>query len=126
MVKAALTTTAARLRQSRLESQFSPAPKSFAMSFADILRMMAALAVTLGLGGLALVVTRRFAPLEVLRARPQGERRLAVVESLMLDPQRRLVLVRCDGREHLLLLGEGRLVTDLGAGSAGHGKGSAA
>jgi len=96
------------------------------MSFADVLRMMAALAVTLGLGGLALVVTRRFAPLEVLRAKPQGERRLAVVESLMLDPQRRLVLVRCDGREHLLLLGEGRLLTDLGAESAGRGKRSPA
>ncbi len=93
------------------------------MSFADVFRMMAALAVTLGLGGLALVLVRRFAPLEVLRIRTPGERRLALVESLMLDPQRRLVLVRCDGREHLILLGEGRLLSDVdsraSAGSPG-------
>ncbi len=82
------------------------------MSFFDVIRMMAALAVTLGLGGVALVLARRFAPLEVLRMRKPAERRLALVENLMLDPQRRLVLVRCDGREHLLLLGEGRLLAD--------------
>ncbi len=31
--------------------------------------------------------------------------RLALQESLSLDPRRRLVLVRCDGREVLLLTG---------------------
>ena len=88
------------------------------MSFVDVLRMMAALAVTLGLGGLALVLVRRFAPLEVLKIRAKpGERRLALVESLMLDPQRRLLLIRCDDREHLILLGEGRLLNDIDAGA---------
>ena len=95
------------------------------MSFADVLRMMAALAVTLGLGGLALVLVRRFAPLEILKLRTPGERRLALVESLMLDPQRRLVLVRCDGKEHLLILGEGRLLSELDGPAGGRGKGSA-
>ncbi|HYD46675.1 MAG TPA: flagellar biosynthetic protein FliO, partial [Phenylobacterium sp.] len=33
-----------------------------------------------------------------------------VVETLMLDPARRLVLVSVDGEEQLLLLGEGRLL----------------
>ena len=33
-----------------------------------------------------------------------GPRRLKVLESLMLDPRRRLVVVRFDDREHLLLL----------------------
>ena len=93
------------------------------MTFFDIIRMLAALAVTLGLGGVAVVLARRFAPLEVLRIKPAGERRLALVESLMLDPQRRLVLVRCDGREHLLLLGEGRLLTEVDA-PAGPGRSS--
>jgi flagellar protein FliO/FliZ len=32
-------------------------------------------------------------------------RRLQIVESLLIDPRRRLVIVRCDGTEHLLLLG---------------------
>ncbi len=89
------------------------------MSFFDVIRMLAALAVTLGLGGVALVLARRFAPLEVLRLKPPTERRLALVESLMLDPQRRLVLVRLDGREHLLLLGEGRLLSDVEAAGKG-------
>jgi flagellar protein FliO/FliZ len=89
------------------------------MSFFDIIRMLAALAVTLGLGGVALVLARRFAPLEVLRLKTPTERRLALVESLMLDPQRRLVLVRLDGREHLLLLGEGRLLSDVDAAGKG-------
>ena len=54
---------------------------------------------------------RRFAPMAVLKLKTPAERRLAVVESLMLDPQRRLLLVRCDGEEHLLLLGEGKLLS---------------
>lgn len=32
-------------------------------------------------------------------------RRLAVVEATAIDPRRRLVLARCDGREVLLLIG---------------------
>jgi flagellar protein FliO/FliZ len=42
---------------------------------------------------------------------PPKERRMAVVESLMLDTQRRLVLVRLDDQEQLILLGEGQLLS---------------
>jgi flagellar protein FliO/FliZ len=35
----------------------------------------------------------------------QDGRRLHIVENLMIDPRRRLVIVRCDNSEHLLLLG---------------------
>jgi flagellar protein FliO/FliZ len=79
--------------------------------FGEIVRVVAGLAVTLGLIGLAVVALRRFGP-ETL-ARLQGsraERRLAVIESLVLDPSRRLVLVRCDAEEKLILLGEGQLI----------------
>ena len=42
------------------------------------------------------------------RVRVQGRpRRLAVVEALTLDPKRRLVIIRRDGTEHLLVLGSG-------------------
>ena len=64
------------------------------MFFADLARMIAGLAVTLGLIGLIVVGMRRYGP-ETLK-RLQGvraARRLAVVETLMLDPGRRLVLV---------------------------------
>ncbi|MEO8113885.1 MAG: flagellar biosynthetic protein FliO, partial [Phenylobacterium sp.] len=54
-----------------------------------------------------------FGPDAIARfARPRKDRRLAVVETLVLDPARRLVLVSCDGKERLILLGDGR---DLGA-----------
>jgi flagellar protein FliO/FliZ len=38
---------------------------------------------------------------------PAKIRRLQVLESQMLDPKRRLLLVRCDDAEHLILLGVG-------------------
>jgi flagellar protein FliO/FliZ len=38
----------------------------------------------------------------------RGDRRLKVVETLVLDPARRLVLVQIDDEERLILLGEGR------------------
>ncbi|MDB5438536.1 MAG: hypothetical protein JWM33_963 [Caulobacteraceae bacterium] len=81
------------------------------MGFLDVLRAIAALLVTLGLVGVAAVAFRRFGPqwLEKLRA-GQGARRLTLVESLALDPTRRLVLVRLDGAEKLILLGEGRVL----------------
>ena len=44
---------------------------------------------------------------------PKKDRRLKVVESLVLDPARRLIIVECDGRERLVLLGEGRMLGDL-------------
>ena len=37
-----------------------------------------------------------------------ADRRLQVVESLALDPNPRLVIVRVDAQERVLLLGEGR------------------
>jgi flagellar protein FliO/FliZ len=78
------------------------------MLIADIARMIAGLAVTLGLIGLCVVALRRFGP-ETMK-RLQGvrkDRRLSVIETLVLDPSRRLVLVRCDREERLILLGEG-------------------
>ena len=82
------------------------------MEFTDVARAVFALAVTLGLVGLAAVAARRFGPDWLLRMqKSKAERRLSVVESLVLDPQRRLVLVRLDGEERLLLIGEGRLLS---------------
>jgi flagellar protein FliO/FliZ len=45
--------------------------------------------------------------LGMLQAGKPGERRLRISESLMIDPRRRLVIVRCDEREHLILCGPG-------------------
>jgi flagellar protein FliO/FliZ len=81
------------------------------MGLTQILSMLAALAVTLGLFGLAVWAFRRFAPAGFSPHLPPQTRRLAVVESLMLDTQRRLVLVRLDDQEQLILLGEGQVLS---------------
>jgi flagellar protein FliO/FliZ len=82
------------------------------MFFADLARMAFGLALTLGLIGLLVVGLRRFGPETIKRFQGvRASRRLAVIESLMLDPSRRLVLVRFDKEERLILLGEGRLLS---------------
>lgn len=81
------------------------------MNLADFARAIFALAVTLGLVGLCAAGLRRYGPDLITRfSTARTTRRLAVVETLVLDPTRRLVLVSCDGRERLLLLGEGQVV----------------
>jgi flagellar protein FliO/FliZ len=81
------------------------------MNLADFARAVFALALTLGLLGLFAAGLRRYGPDLLARVSTQkAQRRLAIVETLVLDPSRRLVLVSCDGREQLLLLGEGRLL----------------
>ncbi len=77
----------------------------------NLLQAVFALAVTLGLIGAAAYAARRWAPAGLLQMRPQADRRLQVIESLTLDAQRRLVLVRLDREERLILLGEGRLLS---------------
>jgi flagellar protein FliO/FliZ len=90
------------------------------MPLADFARAIFALAITLGLVGLAAVALRRFGPEWMVRLqRPRADRRMAIVESLPLDPTRRLVLVRLDGAERLLLLGEGRMLAELPADATG-------
>lgn len=84
------------------------------MDLASFLRAIFALALTLGLVGLAAVALRRYGPDAIARlAAPKKDRRMRLVETLVLDPARRLVIVECDGRERLVLLGDGRLLTDL-------------
>lgn len=91
------------------------------MDLAEFARAIFALAVTLGLIGLAAWATRRFGPdwMARLQSQQKARRRLAVVETLVLDPHRRLILVRCDDQERLVLLGEGRVLMSPGAGPAG-------
>ena len=89
------------------------------MAPSDFLRAVFALVLTLGLIGLAAVALRRYGPGALSRfGAPKKDRRLTVIESLVLDPARRLVLVSCDGQERLLLLGEGRFVAHDAAPSA--------
>jgi flagellar protein FliO/FliZ len=79
------------------------------MDVISTLKAVFALTIVVGLIlGLAYLL-RRFAPALMAKMQAQrGARRLQVVETLVLDPARRLVLVRLDDQERLILLGEGR------------------
>lgn len=79
--------------------------------FVELIRAVAALAITLGLVGLAGVALRKFGPDALSRITAlRKDRRMQVVETLVLDPTRRLVLFTLDGEERLLMLGEGTLL----------------
>lgn len=78
--------------------------------FLAVLQTLFGLVVTLGLVGLAAYAARRWGPNGMFATRPSNERRLAVIETLTLDPSRRLVLIRLDKEERLVLLGEGRML----------------
>ena len=84
------------------------------MDLAALVRAIFALALTLGLIGLAAVALRKYGPDAISRISAQKkDRRLKIVETLTLDPARRVMIVSCDGRERLIILGEGRLLADI-------------
>jgi flagellar protein FliO/FliZ len=74
------------------------------MDILDFARYFAALLLVLGLIGAAGLATRKFGLPGF--AKPAGARRLRIVESLMLSPRQRLVIVRRDDVEHLVLIGQ--------------------
>ena len=79
------------------------------MNFLDLARAIFGLVFVLGLIGVVAWAARRYAPQLLARlSAERGERRMQVIETLVLDPARRMILVRIDGEERLLLLGEGR------------------
>ncbi len=81
------------------------------MDVIEFIRALAALAVTLGLIGLAAWALRKFGPDAVGRLiAARQDRRLKIVESLALDPTRRLMVVSLDGEERMVLLGDGKLL----------------
>ncbi len=83
------------------------------MDLLDIGRYLAALLMVLALLGFAALAVRRYGMPGVLK--PQGVRRLAVVETLMIGPRQKLHLVRRDGVEHLIMTGpDGMSVVESG------------
>ena len=77
-----------------------------------ILALAFTLAFTLAIAGLIAYALRRFGPdtLTRLQGLKGPAKRMVVLETLMLDPQRRLILFRLDTEEKLLLLGEGQIL----------------
>jgi flagellar protein FliO/FliZ len=73
------------------------------MEIADVLRYFGALLLVLAMVGGAGLLARRFGVPGVTKA--ASIRRLAVVETLMVGPRQRLIIVRRDNVEHLVLAG---------------------
>jgi flagellar protein FliO/FliZ len=59
-------------------------------------------------GALAALLVPLWLGARAIRGRGPAGRRLSIAEVIALDARRRLVLVRCDGREVLLLTGGGQ------------------
>ncbi len=75
------------------------------MEFTGYLRFIFALVFVIGLIGALAVMARRFGFGFPSGPRAGKQRRLGIVEALTLDGKRRLVLIRRDGVEYLVLLG---------------------
>lgn len=94
------------------------------MDTVSITQFILAFVFVIGLIGLFALLLKRFAnPQTILGAK--GDGRIRIVEIRYLDPKRRLILVRRDDVEHLLLLSDGREVVvetsiPAGKGSADH------
>ncbi len=74
----------------------------------DFTRYIAALVLVLGLlGALAVLLRRGYGRSLLPGALGRTERRMRVVETLALDPRRRVMIVEVDETEHVLLLGAG-------------------
>ena len=83
------------------------------MDLMDFARYIGALLLVLGLVGVAGLAARRFGLSGLVK--PIGTRRLQVVETLMVGPRQRLLIVRRDGVEHLILSGsDGTTVIETG------------
>ena len=76
------------------------------MEFSGYLRFLLALVFVIGLIGVFTVLARRMGfgfPAAALKK--SANRRLSVVEAAPLDGRRRMILIRRDDTEHLILLG---------------------
>jgi flagellar protein FliO/FliZ len=80
------------------------------MDLLAIARALFGLVLTLGLVGLAAYAARRWGPTGMFQTKPASQRRMAVVETLSLGPTVRLLLVKVDAEERLVIVGEGRVL----------------
>ncbi len=74
------------------------------LNYYDYMKFVLALVFVLALIGMLTVIARKFG--FGIQPTPRGTaRRLGIVEALNIDGKRRLVLIRRDDTEHLLVLG---------------------
>ncbi len=74
------------------------------MEFSEYFRFLAALALVLGLIALLAVLAKRFGMVPRITEGGGRKGRLGIIEVRPIDARRRLVLIRRDDVEHLLLI----------------------
>ena len=72
----------------------------------DILRVFFGLIAVIGLIGATAIFARKMGLVSASSVLTR-KRRLSVVETLAIDPRRKLLIIQCDNKEHLILLGHG-------------------
>tara|TARA_B100001564_G_C20574374_1_gene639932 strand:- start:431 stop:736 length:306 start_codon:yes stop_codon:yes gene_type:complete len=75
------------------------------------LKAIISLGLVLGLIWLLSWASKHFLK-HYLSSRVHGKRRLNIIESLMIDAKRRVVIVQIDNNQHALLLGQQDLLID--------------
>ena len=86
----------------------SAARESGRLDVVDFTRYIAALLLVLGLlAALAVLLRRGYGRSLLPGALGRTDRRMRVVETLALDPRRRVMIVEVDETEHVILLGAG-------------------
>lgn len=74
------------------------------MDYAEYMRFFLSLAFVMGLIWLCAWLAKRFGLDKKLRGVTHSTGRLQVTDTLYLDPKRKLLLVRADAREYVILL----------------------
>ncbi len=83
------------------------------MEFSEILRFVSALIFVIGLIAACAWGARRFGLVQ-MGEKASARGRLSIVETLSIDPKRKLLIIRHDDREHLVMLGDQDVVLDAG------------
>ncbi|WP_420549420.1 flagellar biosynthetic protein FliO [Curvivirga sp.] len=76
------------------------------IGYADFLRMIVALIFVLSLILLALFLGRKYGKGWGFQHTPLTKRRLQIIESLPIGPKQRMMIVRRDNMEHVLVIGQ--------------------
>lgn len=84
------------------------------MEITEVFRFVAALMFIIGLIGLCAYVAKRLGLANGGWHPTSAPKRLAIVEVKAIDAKHRLLLIRRDGKEHLILMGEQNLLIEAG------------
>ena len=71
----------------------------------QILRLLVALFIVFSLMGVLAFLLKKLGLATDSTIRSGDKKRLRIIESIPLDARRRLVIVKCDQKEHLVVLG---------------------